>query len=204
MWNKHSTHEISTKSHSAAGVYRKRANPGHWKNFWRIKEAQRIYQDINLDKETKYKRALPACIKKDQMRFINYKFDYNFNMIDQSEELVNLKDIPNHKYKPARYKGEEYEVVGLSVDPNIMGTLVLKKNDTKFSFNWFQLRYTLNTTVEGKLKATTDDDKKFFYWDHIEDNTDGTAMILVGEKQKLAASGQCFDNDELPFFEVWC
>jgi hypothetical protein len=161
------------------------------KTFDVSKEAQKGFiQDINLDKEKQNINVLYRVrAKKDQMRFINYKFDYNFNMLDQSEELVNLKDMTSHKYKPARYKGEEYDVVGLSVDPNLMGTLVLKKKRTHFSFNWFQLRYTLNTTVEGKLKATTDDEKKFFYWDHIEDNTDGTAMILVGEKAKLGTKG---------------
>jgi len=120
--------------------------------------------------------------KKDQMKFVNYKFDYNFNMLDQTEEIVNLKDMTSHKYKPKKYKGEEFEVTGLSVDPNMMGTLVLKKRVTKFDWNWFQLRYTLTNTVAGKLKATSDDEKKFLYWDHIEDYTAGTAMILVGEK----------------------
>ena len=153
------------------------------------KEAMKGFiQAINLDTVKANINVLYRVrAKKDQMKFINYKFDYNFNMLDQTEELVNLKDMTSHKYKPTKYKGEEYDVTGLSVDPNMMGTLVLKKKRTKFSWNWFKLGYTLNTTVEGKIKATTDDDKKFFYWDHVEDNTDGTAMILVGEKAKGAA-----------------
>ncbi|MEJ0057487.1 MAG: hypothetical protein WDN75_18670 [Bacteroidota bacterium] len=64
----------------------------------------------------------------------------------------------------------------------MMGTLVLKRKLTKFHWNWLQLQYTLTTSVEGKLKAKTDDDKKLFYHSHIEDANDGTALILAGEK----------------------
>lgn len=120
--------------------------------------------------------------KRNQAKFITYTFDYNFNLINESEEVVNLeKDMPA-KYKPKRYKGEAYEVEGLYVEPNMMGTLVLKRKVTRFSFNWLKLMYDFNVSVEGKLKAKTDDDKKLFYHDHIENQNDGTAMILAGEK----------------------
>lgn len=121
--------------------------------------------------------------KKDQLKFINYTFDYNFNMVKESEELIELEKLKDNKrYKPKKYRGENYEVEGLYIEPNMMGTLVVKRKVTKFSWNWFQMQYNLNTSVEGKLKAKTDDDKKLFYFDHIEDANSGTAMILAGEK----------------------
>jgi hypothetical protein len=122
--------------------------------------------------------------KKDQAKFITYTFDYNFNLVNQGEEVISFeKELPA-KYKPKKYRGEDYSVEGLFVEPNIFGNLVLKRKVTTFSWNWLQLAYTLNTSVEGKLKAKTDDDKKLFYHDHIEDVNSGTALILAGEKGK--------------------
>jgi hypothetical protein len=120
--------------------------------------------------------------KKNQAKFINYTFDYDFNMINQSEEIVDFeKEIPA-KYKPKKYRGEDYEKEGLYVEPNMMGTLVMKRKVTHFHWNWFTMGYGVTTSVEGKLKAKTDDDNKLFYYYHIEDNNEGTAMILTGEK----------------------
>lgn len=120
--------------------------------------------------------------KRNQAKFISYTFDYNFNLVDQGEEVVDFeKGIPA-KYKPKKYRGEEFSVEGLYVEPNFMGTLVLKRKVTSFKWNWFRLAYNLSTSVEGKLKAKTDDDKKLYYHDHIEDMNDGTALILAGEK----------------------
>lgn len=120
--------------------------------------------------------------KKNQAKFITYTFDYNFNLVNQSEEIIDFeKEIPG-KYKPKKYKGEEYSVEGLYVEPNMFGNLVLKRKVTSFKWNWLQLRYNWSTSVEGKLKAKTDDDKKLFYHSHVENLNDGTAMILAGEK----------------------
>jgi hypothetical protein len=120
--------------------------------------------------------------KRNQAKFITYTFDYNFNLVNQGEEIVDFeKEIPS-KYKPKKYKGEEYSVEGLYVEPNMMGTLVLKRKVTTFKWNWLRMAYGWNVAVEGKLKAKTDDDKKLFYHGHIENFNDGTAMILAGEK----------------------
>lgn len=128
--------------------------------------------------------------KKDQLKFINYTFDYNFNMVKESEELIELEKLKDSKrYKPKKYRGESYEVEGLFIEPNMMGTLVVKRKVTRFSWNWFQMQYNLSTSVEGKLKAKTDDDKKLFYYDHVEDANSGTAMILAGEKGPINKGG---------------
>jgi hypothetical protein len=120
--------------------------------------------------------------KKNQAKFISYVFDYNFNLVDQSEEVIDMeKELPA-KYRPKRYKGEKYDVEGLYVEPNMMGTLVLKRKVTHFGWNWFTNRYAATVSVEGKLKAKTDDDKRLFYYSHAEDPNTGTAMILTGEK----------------------
>lgn len=120
--------------------------------------------------------------KKNQAKFITYTFDYNFNFVSTSEELIDMeKELPA-KYRQKKYRGENYSVEGLYVEPNMMGTVVVKRKVTTFDWSWFFGRYQVSTSVEGKLKAKTDDDKKLFYYDHLENNSDGTAMILAGEK----------------------
>ena len=148
------------------------------------KEAQKGFIHlINSDLEKRQIEVIYRVrAKKNQSKFITYTFDTDFNFINTSEELVDLeKEIPK-KYRQKKYRGENYSVEGLAVDPNMMGTLVLKRKVTNFNWSWFYGAYTVTTNVAEKLKAKTDDDKKLFYHDHIEDNTAGTAMILAGEK----------------------
>ncbi len=55
-------------------------------------------------------RSLTACVqRKNQAKYINYTFDYKFDLVNQSEDIVDFeKEIPS-KYKPKRYKGDDYE-----------------------------------------------------------------------------------------------
>jgi hypothetical protein len=154
------------------------------KTFDVSKEAQKgfIHLIRNNEKSQQLEVYYRVRAKKDQMKFIGYAFDYNFNLVSQNDTTIYLdKGIPS-KYRPKRYKGETFDVEGLYVEPNFIGNLVLKHKVTHYSWNWFAGRYTDNVSVEGKLKAKTDDDKKLFYHGHIDDGQDGTAMILAGEK----------------------
>lgn len=154
------------------------------KTFDVSKDAQKGFIQMIENDEAKQQLNVIYRVraKRNQAKFIMYTFDYNFNLVNQSEEVVDMeKEIPV-KYRPKKYKGEAFEVEGLYVEPNMLGTLVLKRKVTRFSWNWFTLNYGFTTSVEGKLKAKTDDDKKLFYHKHIEDINNGTAMILAGEK----------------------
>lgn len=154
------------------------------KTFDVSKDAQKgfIHMIDNDDAKQQINVVYRVRAKRNQAKFITYTFDYKFNLVNQSEEIIDMeKELPS-KYRPKRYKGENFEVEGLYVEPNMMGTLVLKRKVTKFNWNWFKGDYNVWTSVEGKLKAKTDDDKKLFYHNHIEDDQDGTAMILAAEK----------------------
>ena len=154
------------------------------KTFDVSKDAQKGFIHMIENDEAKQQLNIVYRVraKRNQAKFISYAFDYNFDLVNQGEEVIDLeRELPS-KYRPKRYKGEAFEVEGLYVEPNMMGTLVLKRKVSRFAWNWFTYKYGVTTTVEGKLKAKTDDDKKLFYHHHIEENTDGTAMILAGEK----------------------
>jgi len=154
------------------------------KNFDVSKDAQKGFIHMIDNNEAKQQLDVIYRVraKRNQAKFITYTFDYNFNLVNQAEEVIDMeKELPS-KYRPKRYKGENYEVEGLYVEPNMMGSLVLKRKVTRYNWNWFKGDYNATTSVEGKLKAKTDDDKKLFYHYHIEESNDGTAMILAGEK----------------------
>lgn len=154
------------------------------KTFDVSKDAQKGFIHMIANDEAKQQLNVIYRVraKRNQAKFISYSFDYNFNLVNQAEEIIDLeRELPS-KYRPKRYKGENFEKEGLFVEPNMMGTLVLKHKVAHYNWNWFTGGYNVTTTVEGKLKAKTDDDKKLFYHYHIENNNDGTAMILVGEK----------------------
>ncbi|HMJ70650.1 MAG TPA: hypothetical protein VK508_17220 [Cyclobacteriaceae bacterium] len=154
------------------------------KTFDVSKDAQKGFIHLIDNDEAKQQLNVVYRVraKRNQAKFITYTFDYQFNLVNQSEEILDMeKELPA-KYRHRKFKKEYYEVEGLYVEPNMMGTLVLKRKITKFAWNWFVNNYTITTSVEGKLKAKTDDDKKLFYHAHAEDQNDGTAMILAGEK----------------------
>ncbi|HZY82855.1 MAG TPA: hypothetical protein VFE50_25215 [Cyclobacteriaceae bacterium] len=155
------------------------------KTFDVSKDAQKgfIYMIQNNEAKQQLRVVYRVKAKRDQIKFIGYNFDYNFNLVNQDEKVINLEtDKLPEEYRPKKYRGENFEVEGLFVEPNMMGTLVLKRKVTRFNWNWFSAKYNAWTSVEGKLKAKTDDDKKLFYHSHLENDADGTAMILTGEK----------------------
>src|SRR5688572_18439613 len=47
--------------------------------------------------------------KRNQAKFISYTFDYNFNMVNQGEEIIDMERELPARYRPKRYEGENYE-----------------------------------------------------------------------------------------------
>ena len=159
------------------------------------KEAEKGYiaKVFNDDSKKEIYINYRVRAKSTQVRFITYTVDYDFNLKGTSEEVIDLeKELPE-KYRPAKYrkdKPETYTQEGLSVEPSLTGTLVLKRKVTTFTWKWALNNYDASVSVEGKLKASTDDDKKLFYHGHVENDNDGTAMILAGEKGNLKSPFQ--------------
>ena len=116
-------------------------------------------------------------------KFEIYTFDKDFNfinMVEDEQEFVKAKT----KYKWFKYKGEEYSVEGMYVEPNLIGTLVLRKKLMTYTYDWLFSGYHWETKVLEKVKPKTDDGRGFFYYAHAEDNITGDACILVGGREK--------------------
>ena len=143
--------------------------------------------------------------KANQVRYITYTLDYDFNLKGTSEETIDLEKGLPEKYRPKKYrrdKSESFTQEGLAVEGSLTGALVVKRKVTTYSWNWFLNNYDFSTSIEGKLKATTDDDKKLFYHAHIENDNDGTAMILTGEKGNLKNPFQHMTNFHFVKYDI--
>src|ERR1700712_5698628 len=66
---------------------------------------------------------------KSKVKYQDYFFDKDFNFIKMDESV----DV----YRNKKYKGDSYEVEGVSVQNNLIGTFVLRKKLVAFTWNWF-------------------------------------------------------------------
>ena len=83
------------------------------------------------------------------------------------------------------YNGELYTTEGLYVEPNLVGTLVLRQKRITHKYDWFLLGYYKDVEVLKKVKPKTEDGRKFFYYGHAEDDETGDVLILCGIKERI-------------------
>lgn len=113
-----------------------------------------------------------------------YVFDKDFNFVSQTDEEMEFEKVKT-KYNWFSFKLPEYTVQGLFVEPNMMGTLVMKKKEISYSFDWLYLGYKKKVKVLEKLKPKSEDGLKYHYFTHFEDEANGYAYVLAGEKDKI-------------------
>jgi hypothetical protein len=56
------------------------------------------------------------------------------------------------EYRNKRYKGENYTVEGITVEPNLLGKLVLRKKQIDYKLSWFNGGYNKKVTLLDKVK----------------------------------------------------
>lgn len=134
-----------------------------------------------------------------KIKFEVYKFDYNLNLLNTVADEQDVKNA-NTKYKWFKYKGdgekdaEIYE--GITAQSNMVGKLVLKKNQTIKKFNWYTGQYEYETRELDKVKPTTMDEdgkkRKLFYLAKQEISSSGELLVLTLENpgiSNMAKSG---------------
>ena len=139
--------------------------------------------NVEYNKETGYTLTYVTKSNEKMAKFQIYTFDKDFNFINMVEDEQEFEKAKT-KYKWFKYKGEEYSVEGMYVEKNIAGSLVLKRKQITYSYDWFWGGYGSSTKVLEKVKPRTDDGRTFFYYTHSEDNITGDACILVGARDK--------------------
>jgi len=128
-----------------------------------------------------------------KMKFEIYTFDKDFNFVSKADDELEFEQAKG-KYKWFKFGKEEYSVEGLSVEPNMMGTLVLKKKRVTKSFDPVFWGYRVKTEILEKVKPKTEDGNKLQYIRHVEDDNTGDAYVLVGEKPKNMKDKDDFDR----------
>jgi len=109
-----------------------------------------------------------------------YQFDYDFNLINNFKE-ADRKVRSRSKNKT--YKGDYWEVTGVTASSNMTGKLVLRKTLYTYSWNWWKGGYEINSKLLDKEKpkeiAGDGDDKKrkLFYTAH-KDLTDKGELLV--------------------------
>lgn len=113
-----------------------------------------------------------------KVKFETYNFDLNFNFLGVKETEEGVEKIKGYRVD----KGDEWEMNAVSVERNMMGTLVLRRKVIKKKWNWFWGGYDIKIDQKEKLKPKSEDGNKFYYLTHAEQNENGSVIIVAGEK----------------------
>jgi hypothetical protein len=139
--------------------------------------------DIHID-ENAGVVELTYCTKSNDRvaKFETYVFDTEFNFKELKTEELEFEKART-RFKWFRYKGETYVVEAISVEANLMGTLVLKRKQITYSWNWFWGGYDKSVKLLEKVKPKNDEGNKYFLHRKAENDETGEVLVIVGEKQ---------------------
>ena len=139
--------------------------------------------DIHID-ESAGVVELTYCTKSNDRvaKFETYVFDTEFNFKEIKTEELEFEKA-RARFKWFRYKGETYVVEAISVEANMMGTLVLKRKQITYSWSWFWGGYDKSVKLLEKVKPKNDEGNKYFLHRKAENDETGEVLVIVGEKQ---------------------
>lgn len=141
--------------------------------------------NINVDESKNLIELTYVTKSNDKMaKFETYQFDLNFNFLRLQTDEIEF-DKAKTKYKWFKYRGEDYSVNAISVEANLVGTLVLKRKLITYHWNWFWGGYDVRIKLLEKLKPKSDEGNKFQVWTKAENNETGDVIVLVTEKPKI-------------------
>lgn len=143
------------------------------------KKANKGYMYEPAVDETKNQLSLTFVTKATNRtaKFETYNFDLDFNFKGMTESEVPMEKVKGYKAD----KGDEYEVEGVTVEQNLVGTLILKRKIYKYKWNWFWGGYDRKTSFGEKIKPKTEDGGKLSHVTHVE-QPNGDIMIVAGNK----------------------
>ncbi|WP_201984435.1 hypothetical protein [Hymenobacter rubidus] len=143
-------------------------------------KAKRGFLDEVKVDEAANKVDLTFCTKATnrKVKFETYHFDkqFNFKSMDESEEPVE---------KVKRYKGDTYDVPGVTVEPNMTGTLVLRRKQAHYTWDWFWGGYNKKIEILEKVKPRGDNGSFYQYSAHAEYDQTGNVVVITSSKDKL-------------------
>ncbi|MCB0402920.1 MAG: hypothetical protein KDD41_12605 [Flavobacteriales bacterium] len=112
-----------------------------------------------------------------------YQFDYNFNLLNNFEDEQRKPKSKRGKNKV--YKGDFWQVTGVTASPNLTGKLVLRKTLYTYQWNWWKGGYEITKQLLDKEKpkemASDGDDKKrkLYYTSHRDLSDKGELLVCA-------------------------
>jgi hypothetical protein len=125
--------------------------------------------------------------KKNTFKYEQYVFDNDFNFVKDGEFTEEAEKMKK-KFKWFRFKGEEYTVMGNTVENNMMGTLVLRKKKITYKYQFLLGGYNRKVEILEKVKPKTEDGNKLTGMTHAEDDMTGDLFILGSVKAKIGVN----------------
>jgi hypothetical protein len=112
-------------------------------------------------------------------KFETYHFDLDFNFKNKEDSEVPMEKVKGYRVD----KGDEWQQEAVTVETNLMGTLILRRKIYKYKWNWFWGGYDRKVVSGEKMKPKTDDGGKLQYITHVE-QPNGDLMIVATDKGK--------------------
>lgn len=125
--------------------------------------------------------------KKNTFKYEQYVFDNDFNLIKDGEFTEEAEKMKK-KFKWFKFKGDEYTVMGNTVDNNLTGTLVLKRKKITYKYQFLLGGYNRKVDILEKVKPKTEDGNKLTGMTHAEDDMNGDLYVLASVKAKIGVN----------------
>jgi hypothetical protein len=125
--------------------------------------------------------------KKNTFKYEQYVFDNDFNLIKDGEFTEEAEKMKK-KFKWFKFKGDEYTVMGNTVDNNLTGTLVLKRKKITYKYQFLLGGYNRKVDILEKVKPKTEDGNKLTGITHAEDDMNGDLYVLASVKAKIGVN----------------
>ncbi len=139
--------------------------------------------DYNSDEQT-YQLTYITKQNDRKLKYEFYKFDKDFNFLNDGEGEEIFEKMKT-KFRWFKFRDLLYSVEGVTVENNLMGTLVMRKKLIEFKYDFWIAGYYRKVTVLEKLKPKTDDGRKMSLVAYTEDNKTGDILVLAAIKLKL-------------------
>ncbi len=119
---------------------------------------------------------------KSKVKYQIYHFDKEYNFIKLEEKI--------DEYRNKRYKGDNYQVEGISIENNLIGTFVFRRKLITYTWNWFFGGYNMRVKLLEKVKPKDDVGAKYTLLKKFENNETGEVIALVRSKGKTAVPNE--------------
>lgn len=144
-------------------------------------------------------------VEKQPMRvyFKNYTYDKEFNLVDHSVDMFSIVDQIKAEWKEKfawfDYRGEDYTVEGISIDPTWGGKLIARKKITTWKYSAVFGGYYPSVITTGVEKLKGADGNRIYLYHRAEDYQNGNVVLLVGNK---AEKGTKIKNQHTRHFQI--